>query len=57
MQNLDAPAAPQRSNYTYQITIIGLLFFIFGFVTWLNGTLIPFLKLACELNICGKDDV
>lgn len=50
MQNLDAPAAPQRSNYTYQITIIGLLFFIFGFVTWLNGTLIPFLKLACELN-------
>jgi MFS transporter, FHS family, L-fucose permease len=30
--------------------IIGMLFFIFGFVTWLNGTLIPFLKLACELH-------
>jgi len=30
--------------------IIGVLFFIFGFVTWLNGTLIPFLKLACELK-------
>jgi glucose/galactose transporter len=27
-----------------------MLFFIFGFVTWLNGTLIPFLKLACELH-------
>lgn len=38
------------SNYLYQISIIGLLFFIFGFVTWLNGTLIPFLKLACELD-------
>ena len=30
--------------------IIGALFFIFGFVTWLNGTLIPYLKIACELN-------
>ncbi|MEO7961205.1 MAG: sugar MFS transporter [Ginsengibacter sp.] len=32
------------------IFIIGVLFFVFGFVTWLNGTLIPFLKLACELT-------
>ena len=30
--------------------IIGILFFIFGFVTWLNGSLIPFLKVICELN-------
>jgi MFS transporter, FHS family, L-fucose permease len=34
----------------YAITIIGILFFIFGFVTWLNSSLIPFLKLACELT-------
>jgi len=46
MQNSTA----RSSNYLYQISIIGLLFFIFGFVTWLNGTLIPFLKLACELD-------
>ncbi len=32
------------------IVILGALFFIFGFVTWLNGTLIPYLKIACELN-------
>ena len=32
------------------LAIIGTLFFIFGFITWLNGTLIPFLKLACELT-------
>jgi glucose/galactose transporter len=32
------------------IVIIGALFFIFGFVTWLNSVLIPYLKLACELN-------
>ena len=39
-----------KSNYLYQITIIGILFAVFGFVTWLNGTLIPFLKLSCELT-------
>jgi FHS family L-fucose permease-like MFS transporter len=32
------------------IIIIGALFFVFGFVTWLNGTLIPYLKIACQLN-------
>lgn len=32
------------------IILIGLLFFIFGFVTWLNGILIPYLKIACELT-------
>ena len=30
--------------------IIGGLFFVFGFVTWLNGALIPFLTIACELD-------
>jgi glucose/galactose transporter len=30
--------------------IIGALFFIFGFVTWLNSVLIPFLQQACELT-------
>ena len=29
---------------------IALLFFILGFVTWLNGSLIPFLKIVCELS-------
>ncbi len=29
---------------------IGGLFFIFGFITWLNGILIPFLQAACELT-------
>ena len=32
------------------MSIIGILFFIFGFVTWLNGSLIPFLKIVCDLN-------
>jgi len=29
---------------------VGLLFFILGFVTWLNGSLIPFLKIVCRLT-------
>jgi FHS family L-fucose permease-like MFS transporter len=39
----------QESNYK-AIAIMGALFFIFGFVTWANSTLIPFLKLACGLK-------
>jgi glucose/galactose transporter len=39
-----------RKDYIFSITIIGMFFFIFGFVTWLNSILIPFLKTACELN-------
>ncbi|MDQ6903647.1 MAG: glucose/galactose MFS transporter, partial [Bacteroidota bacterium] len=39
-----------KPNSKYPIIIIGILFFVFGFVTWLNGTLIPFLKLACQLK-------
>ncbi len=40
----------QKQNNRNAIIIIGVLFFVFGFVTWLNGTLIPFLKLACQLE-------
>lgn len=32
------------------IIVIGTLFFIFGFVTWLNGPLITFVKLAFDLD-------
>lgn len=40
----------EQSGTNRSIIIIGALFFIFGFVTWLNSVLIPYLKLACELN-------
>ncbi|MEP7258224.1 MAG: sugar MFS transporter [Flavitalea sp.] len=32
------------------ILIIGVLFFIFGFVSWVNAILIPYFKIACELT-------
>ena len=41
----------RSSNDTSRsIVIIGALFFIFGFVTWLNSLLIPYLEIACELS-------
>lgn len=40
----------QSNRTTYGIFIIGTLFFVFGFITWLNSILIPFLKTACELT-------
>ena len=39
-----------RKNTVFGLVIIGILYFVFGFVTWLNGTLIPFLQTACQLN-------
>ncbi|WP_417760408.1 sugar MFS transporter [Shewanella sp.] len=40
---------PQQSTWL-PMTIIGTLFFVFGFVTWLNGALIPFLQIVCDLS-------
>ncbi|HEU5146383.1 MAG TPA: sugar MFS transporter [Chryseosolibacter sp.] len=39
-----------QKSYVVPMIIIGALFFIFGFVTWVNGTLIPYLKIACQLD-------
>ena len=39
-----------NKNYVLPMIIIGALFFVFGFVTWVNGTLIPYLKIACQLE-------
>jgi glucose/galactose transporter len=50
MGNSTSSNGISRKDYIFSITIIGLFFFIFGFVTWLNGILIPFLRTACELN-------
>jgi glucose/galactose transporter len=50
MANSNSTNGISRKDYVFAITIIGLFFFIFGFVTWLNGVLIPFLRTACELN-------
>jgi glucose/galactose transporter len=32
------------------LVILGILFFTFGYITWTNSSLIPFLKIACQLQ-------
>jgi FHS family L-fucose permease-like MFS transporter len=41
-------AAPK--DVVVAMLFVSLLFFILGFATWLNGSLIPFLKIVCDLN-------
>ena len=38
-----------QSNFG-PLAIIGALFFIFGFVTWQNGALVPYLQMVCQLT-------
>lgn len=39
-----------RRDMTISLVIAGGLFFIIGFVSWLNSILIPYFKIACELT-------
>jgi glucose/galactose transporter len=39
-----------KRDTVISILIIGVLFFIFGFVSWVNAILIPYFKIACELT-------
>lgn len=39
-----------RKDIVISMAFIGMLFFIFGFVTWVNAILIPYFKIACELS-------
>ena len=43
-------AAVPATRHTSSIAIIGVLFFIIGFFTWINGPLITFVKLAFDLD-------
>lgn len=45
-----APGGLSRRETMVSLIIIGLLFFIFGFVSWVNAILIPYFKIACELT-------
>ncbi|KAF1685181.1 glucose/galactose MFS transporter [Pseudoxanthomonas broegbernensis] len=43
-------AAPARASLASSIAIVGGLFFILGFFTWLNGPLITFVQLAFDVS-------
>jgi MFS transporter, FHS family, L-fucose permease len=39
-----------NKNSSYSLIIICFLFFCFGFITWVNGVLIPYFKICLELT-------
>jgi len=49
VETVDSGSLSTRKK-VLSISIIALLFFIFGFTTWINAILIPYFKVACELN-------
>ena len=39
-----------KNQTRMSIAIVAVMFFIFGFVSWINAILIPYFKIGCELN-------
>lgn len=51
MKRLDTDSATASTReVVVAMCFVGMLFFILGFVTWLNGSLIPYLKIVCNLS-------
>lgn len=50
MAHTNKPSSSGQNTTLIPIIIIASLFFIFGFVTWINGALIPFMKTINELT-------
>ncbi|WP_236025442.1 sugar MFS transporter [Flavobacterium geliluteum] len=50
ISNTQSSLVVEKSNTIMPMIILTVLFFILGFVTWLNGPLIPFFEMACELT-------
>ncbi|HHT29715.1 sugar MFS transporter [Petrimonas mucosa] len=40
----------ERKRQVISVAILAFMFFIFGFVSWVNAILIPYFKIACELT-------
>lgn len=49
MTTAESPQLNKRNRIT-AIIIVGIMFFIFGLVSWVNAILIPYFKIACELT-------
>ncbi len=41
---------PGSKSYIYPLTVIGILFFVFGFLTWITGVLIPYFQICLQLT-------
>ena len=53
--SLMVTAPSKTQSYLGPLLIIGALFFVFGFVTWVNSVLIAFFKQAFNLSTVGSN--
>ncbi len=47
---MNANPAASRKTYYVSLAILAGMFFIFGFVSWVNSILIPYFRICCELT-------
>jgi len=40
----------QKGSYFASLAMLGCLFFVFGLVSWVNSILVPYFKVACDLQ-------
>ena len=40
----------KRSQFILSLVLLACMFFIFGLVSWVNATLVPYFKVACDLD-------
>lgn len=50
MENIKPSRTLNSHSTIVSIVILGLMFFTFGFISWVNAILIPYFKIACELT-------
>ena len=39
-----------RKQFVFSMVMLGCLFFVFGLVSWVNSILVPYFKVACDLQ-------
>jgi MFS transporter, FHS family, L-fucose permease len=49
-KSISAPGTLSARDTVISMLFLGIMFFVFGFVTWVNAILIPYFKIACELS-------
>ncbi|MCH5716628.1 sugar MFS transporter [Niabella hibiscisoli] len=50
-QTINIPTqSPDSKRIVVSISIIAVVFFVIGFISWVNAILIPYFKIACELT-------
>ncbi|AWV96824.1 sugar MFS transporter [Arcticibacterium luteifluviistationis] len=50
MSEAVAVSSLSKNETRISIAIVAVMFFIFGFVSWINAILIPYFKIGCELT-------